>query len=361
MAASTALAQAPANFSGSWNLVAAESAIRDFSVPPTRALKVEQTAEAVTVAATPEPGLPMNVMVCPLDGSSRKSRIGEATWNTVSKWEGTALLMNIIVSGPPDYSLFERWSRNADGRLTITRTVNRPEGETESTFVYTQGRVDAPTAPSATARPSPVAPMSVPRPSDYTVASGTRILMRLTNPVNTKRTMAGDRVYLQTAVPIFVDRRLVIPQGSYVTGTITESERAGRLKGKAALNLRFESLTLPNGTARDFRARAGSVDSQGRLDRNEGRIEGDGKGGDGTRRVAQTTAAGASIGTIAGAAAGHVGAGLGIGAAAGAAAGLASVFGSRGNDVVIPQGTTIEMVLDRDLVFTEEELRQRVQ
>ncbi len=362
----SASAQSSRDFSGTWTLASDESAIRDFSVPPARVLNVDQTAGVLSVSASLEPGLPTTRLVYPLDGTSQKSRIGDSTWNAVSKWEGNALLMNIIVSGPQDYSLFERWSRTGDGRLTITRTVNRPSGETESIFVYTSPQASRPAPPTMTRsgespRPAAITPTPQPRSSDYVVASGTRVLMRLTNPVNTKRTMAGDRVYLQTAVPVFVNGRLIIPQGSYVTGTVTEAARAGRLKGKAALNLRFESVTLPNGTTRDFRGRAGSVDSRGQLDRAEGRIEGDGKGGEGTRRVAQTTATGAGLGTIVGAATGHVGTGLGVGAAAGAAAGLASVFGSRGSDVVIPQGTTMELVLDRDLVFTDEDLRQRVQ
>jgi type IV secretion system protein VirB10 len=49
--------------------------------------------------------------------------------------------------------------------------------------------------------------------------------------------------------------------------------------------------------------------------------------------------------------------GAAIGAAAGAAAGLAGVLSSRGPDVVLPRGTTMELVLDRDLRFTEAELR----
>ena len=362
----SAAAQSSKDFSGTWTLASDESSIRDFSVPPARVLIVDQTAGALTITASLEPGLPTTRVVYPLDGTSQQSSVGDSTWNAVSKWEGSALLMNIIVSGPQDYSLFERWSRSGDGRLTITRTVNRTSGETESIFVYTSPQSNrdlqsVQTRSTESPRPPVITPPAQPMKTDYVVASGRRILMRLTNPVNTKRTMAGDRVYLQTAVPVFVNGRLIIPQGSYVTGTVTEAERAGRLKGKAALNLRFESVTLPNGTTRDFRGRAGSVDSQGQLDRTEGRIQGEGKGGDGTRRVAQTTAAGAGLGTIVGAATGHVGTGLGVGAAAGAAAGLASVFGSRGNDVVIPQGTTIELVLDRELVFTDEDLRQRVQ
>jgi len=49
--------------------------------------------------------------------------------------------------------------------------------------------------------------------------------------------------------------------------------------------------------------------------------------------------------------------GAGIGAAAGAAAGLAGILSSRGAEVVLPPGTTMELVLDRDLRFSSEDLR----
>jgi type IV secretion system protein VirB10 len=48
--------------------------------------------------------------------------------------------------------------------------------------------------------------------------------------------------------------------------------------------------------------------------------------------------------------------GVGIGAAAGAAAALVGVLASRGPDAVLAKGTTVEMVLDRPLLFDEEEL-----
>jgi type IV secretion system protein VirB10 len=190
----------------------------------------------------------------------------------------------------------------------------------------------------------------------YTVTSGSRILTRLTNSIDTKRTVVGDRLYLQTAAPVFIRGRLVVPQGSYVTASVTEVQRAGKVKGKSGLNLRFESLTLPNGVSRDFRSRAGSVDTRGSVDRNEGRIEGESNRGSDARTVAGTTAAGTGVGAVIGAASGHVGAGAGIGAAAGALGGLIGVMSSRGPEVVLPAGTTMEMVLDRDVQFTETEL-----
>ena len=50
------------------------------------------------------------------------------------------------------------------------------------------------------------------------------------------------------------------------------------------------------------------------------------------------------------------GLGAGVGAAAGAAAGLAGVLLTRGPDAVLAKGSTIEMVLDRPLVFDATEV-----
>jgi type IV secretion system protein VirB10 len=264
----------------------------------------------------------------------------------------------------------ERWRRSNDGStLTIKRTVVRNTGETESVLVYENAlsgfpaqtrRVERPAAVQLLTRTTPQAPDS-PQQQEYVVTAGTRVLLRLTNDVNTKRTAPGDRIYLETTVPVFVNGRLVIPVGSYVSGTITESKRAGRVKGTSKLSLEFDSLTLRNGVARDLRSRPGSVDAKGNLDRSEGRMRGESNKGGDAGTVAQTTAAGTGIGAIAGSASGHTGMGAGIGAAAGAAGGLARVLGSRGADVVLHQGTTMEMVVNRDLSFTAEELRARNQ
>jgi hypothetical protein len=121
------------------------------------------------------------------------------------------------------------------------------------------------------------------------------------------------------------------------------------VKGKAELNLRFETLTLPNGVARDLLSRADSADGRG-VD-SEGRIQGDGSKARDAMTVGGATAAGAGIGGLAGA--------PGIGAAAGALAGLAGVLGTRGPDLVVRQGTSMEMVLDRDLTFSSLELPGR--
>jgi|GEM_PF-339703 len=364
------LSQPGDTFTGLWCLNTEKSEIGRLPAPPDPCLKVEQDAATLRISASDRrDGQFALASVYPLDGRSERRQAGSDRLNTATKWEGASLLVSTLVSGPQNYTVMEYWKRSHGGAtLTITRTIVRLDGESESTLVYENPDVAlaAPeTAPSpVVAGPAPQ-PASVPvlrmaRPrenpaAEYVVNAGTHILLRLTSTVNTKHSAAGDQVYMETAAPVYVNGRLVIPAGSYVTGTITEAHTAGRVKGKAGLNLRIDTVTLPNGVARDFRSRVGSTENQGKAGP-EGQVEGSGNKGRDAGTVAQTTAAGAGIGSVIGAASGHTMRGLGVGSAAGAAAGLASIFATRGPDVVLPRGSTLELVLERDLRYTADEI-----
>ncbi|MGD0579186.1 MAG: hypothetical protein ABSC08_09695 [Bryobacteraceae bacterium] len=205
----------------------------------------------------------------------------------------------------------------------------------------------------ATAPANPPAETAPAKPRVYNVEPGTKILLNLINSISTRSAAEGDRVYLETAFPVLVDSRMVIPPGSYVTGTITQVKRAGKVKGRAELFIRFDSLTLPNGVTRDFRARASSLDGdqRGKIDRSEGKIQGDSNKAGDAMTVATTGGYGAMIGGVAAGAKG-----AGIGAGAGAAAGLVGVLMSRGPEAILQRGSTMEMLLDRELHFQEDEL-----
>jgi len=193
---------------------------------------------------------------------------------------------------------------------------------------------------------------------DFTVDPGTRIPLNLINSVSTKNAAEGDRVYLETVFPILSGGKIVIPPGSYVAGTVTSVKRPGRVHGRGELYIRFDSLTLPNGVTRDFRARIGALDGRSteELDKSEGKIKSEGNKSGDMKTIAEGAGIGAGIGSIAGSTAGHVGMGAGIGAAAGATAGLVGVLFSRGPDAVLAKGTTVEMVLDRPLNFEPKEI-----
>jgi type IV secretion system protein VirB10 len=204
-----------------------------------------------------------------------------------------------------------------------------------------------------------IPPPAPPTASGYTLDAGTKVPLSLINSISTKSSQEGDRVYLETAFPVLANGRIVIPVGSWVAGTVTEVKKPGRAKGRAELYIRFDTLTLPNGVTRDLRSRMDSMDasSTGELDRTEGKVKGEGKYNPGDiKTVAETTGAAASVGAIAGSAGGHALTGLGVGAAAGLAGGLIYVLASRGPDAVIAKGSTVEMVLDRPIVFHDSDV-----
>ena len=193
---------------------------------------------------------------------------------------------------------------------------------------------------------------------EYVVQPGTKIPLNMINSVSTKHAAEGDRVYLETVFPILTNGKIVIPPGSYVAGTITEVKRPGRVKGRGELYLRFDSLTLPNGVTRDFRARIGGLDGRAseELDKSEGKIKGEGNKSGDLKTIGEAAGAGATVGGLAGVSTGHTGMGAGIGAAAGATAGLLGVLLTRGPDAVLAKGTTVEMVLDRPIAFDASDL-----
>lgn len=204
----------------------------------------------------------------------------------------------------------------------------------------------------------PAAAVGLAQTKNYLVETGTHVPLSLINSVSTKNAVPGDRVYLETVFPILVDGRIVIPPGSYVMGTITEIRRPGKVKGRGEFHLRFDSLTLPNGTTRDFRAHVTGLDGRAseELDHKEGTIRSEGNKAGDVRTVGETAAAGASIGALAGSVSGATGMGAAIGAGAGAAAALAGVLFTRGPEAVLAKGTTIEMILDRQVQFDEADL-----
>lgn len=59
--------------------------------------------------------------------------------------------------------------------------------------------------------PAPAAAAHPVKPGEYNVEPGTRIPLNLINSVSTRNAAEGDRVYLETAFPIVISGRIVIP------------------------------------------------------------------------------------------------------------------------------------------------------
>ena len=197
--------------------------------------------------------------------------------------------------------------------------------------------------------PTPVAPPKVERRQvsheKIHVPAGTRLAVVLENGISTRSARAGDSLYFRTAFPVTENNRVVIPVGSYLRGSLLESKRPGRIKGRGQFRLRLESLILPNGYTVDLLAVPRSADAGGKETTNqEGKVTGPGGKGKDAGTVASTAATGAVIGAIA-----DRGQGAGIGAGIGGLAGLAAVLLTRGPEAELPRGTTLDIILERDL------------
>jgi len=129
-----------------------------------------------------------------------------------------------------------------------------------------------------------------------------------------------------------------------VQGEIQEARRPGKVKGVGEIRMRLNSMILPNGYTVDFNAIPTNAGTGGNESTDsEGKIKGDtNKGGD-TGTIVKSTGVGAGIGAIATQSA----KGAGIGAGVGAAVGLAGVLLTRGPEMELPRGTTVDIITDR--------------
>src|SRR4030081_237804 len=93
------------------------------------------------------------------------------------------------------------------------------------------------------------------------IPKGSHALLRMVNSISTRTARDGDYVYFRTAAPIAESDAMVVPSESYVQGGDTHSFRSGRVKGRAELAIRIESLTLPSGKVVRLSPMLASVDS----------------------------------------------------------------------------------------------------
>jgi len=202
-------------------------------------------------------------------------------------------------------------------------------------------------APESAAQPAP----SKTPPARVRIPSGTVLPLVLHNGISTRSAKIGDPVYFETLFPVMIDGHVAIPAGSYVSGEVTDTKRPGRVKGRAELMIKLNTLILPNAYMVNLNAVPSDAGTGGNetVD-DEGKVIGDSDKATDIGTIAKTTAAGAGIGGLATQSA----KGAGIGAAIGAGAGLMTVLLTRGPEAEMPRGTTVNVTLNRPLLLDAE-------
>src|SRR6476469_6782811 len=192
-------------------------------------------------------------------------------------------------------------------------------------------------------------------PSTVTIPAGTRVMMVLKSPLHTTSGTAGSGLYLETLHPVVQGNGVVIPARTQVQGVVESDERPGHLKRTSEFRFRFTNLIFPNNLVVPISGVLQSIPGARniRTRGEDGKLE----PVDQTEKVITPVAASSVGGAIIGA---HRGFGIGLlpGAGLGAALGLGAVLLKRGDEISLPRGTSVEMVLQAPFSLEQSQVAQ---
>jgi hypothetical protein len=190
------------------------------------------------------------------------------------------------------------------------------------------------TANSATAEATPSAEVAkAPEPPadrEVTIPAGTTLRLDLGKALASDTSKVEDTVQATLRQDVSVDGAVVLPVGTELQGVVTGVERPGRVKGRAQISYRFDTLRAADET---YKVKTSAIGHQGEATKSE----------DATK-VGVGAGAGAVIGGILGG-----GDGAAKGAAIGGAAGTGAVLATRGKELKLAPGTNIATTLTAPL------------
>lgn len=160
--------------------------------------------------------------------------------------------------------------------------------------------------------------------------------LQLESSVDSEVARVEDRVDARVTRDVRVGRFVAIPAGTHAIGSVVLVDRGGKVKGRARLGLRFDTLILPDTT---------------RLTINTETIyrEGESPAGQSSAKIGGATIGGAILGAILGG-----GKGAAIGSGLGAAGGTAAAMNGDRLPVVLPAGTPLSVRTQAPINMTVE-------
>jgi hypothetical protein len=182
---------------------------------------------------------------------------------------------------------------------------------------------------------------------DLIVPEGTRIALQLNDRLSTKRNKEGDSFTTVVVEPVSLGDRIAIPKGSVVSGSISRITRPGPMKGKAVMNLLFQSISIPGRGEHPISAVLDKVNSEDdTASHPEGTVKGEGSIRRDIARILIPSAAGGGIGGVI-----DGGKGAAIGGGIGALVGIGAILMTRGQDLELSRGSALSISLERPLTI----------
>ena len=163
---------------------------------------------------------------------------------------------------------------------------------------------------------------------EVTIPAGTALPLVLDSALGSDSSRAEDPVRAHLARGITVQGATVLPADTVVLGTVTSAARSGRVKGRAHLAVRFDTL-IPSNQEERYPIATASIARTAPATKKADAL-----------KVAAPAAGGAIIGGLIGG-----GKGAAIGTAAGGGAGTAVVLSTRGKEVRLSRGAAMTIRL----------------
>jgi hypothetical protein len=167
---------------------------------------------------------------------------------------------------------------------------------------------------------------------EVTLPAGTTLTVTLTSMVGSDTSRIEDPVHGTLRRAVRIDGLQALPIGTAVSGHVTNAQPAGKVKGKASIGFRINTIELPGKSREPIKTATYSRVSRATKQKDATKI-GVGAG------------AGAVIGGILGG-----GSGAAKGAVIGGGAGTGVVLATKGDEVRIPAGTLVTIRLTAPLI-----------
>lgn len=113
-----------------------------------------------------------------------------------------------------------------------------PEAEVVGIFI-SDGVATREAKEQAAAAPAPQA-----RPTSVTIPSGTRLVIRTSDSIDSRRHQAGHRFRGQLESAIVIDGITAVPRGAFVHGRIAQARQGGRAVGSSEMAIEFTDLMI---------------------------------------------------------------------------------------------------------------------
>ncbi len=270
--------------------------------------------------------------------------IATAAWADSLQLKNGSLIKGKYLGGTETEVVFQVGSTTQRYAVTDVESIS---------FDATPSRAPAPTpAPQPAPRPTPPpaantgTPRLAPRPAQAaasapattstararTVPTGTRLLVRTIDAVDSDRNQIGDKFKASLEEPLTVGDVLVAPKGTYVYGRLIEAKQAGHIQGRSELRLELTGIVVNGQTIG--------------ISTGDYAVSGGSRGESTAKRVGGGAALGAIIGAVAGG-----GKGAAVGATVGAGAGTAVQVMTKGEQVHVPSETLLEFILQQDVMM----------